>query len=212
MAVKRRLFCYHSRQSPFFLAKNGLTMAMRFCTNCGQPLTQEIPPLDNRVRDVCHACGTIHYENPKIVVCSIPYIKTARGIEVLLCLRAIEPRDNYWTLPGGFMETKETTEEAAVRETLEEAGCAVTTGALFALMNLAVYEQVHLFYLAEMKDARFAAGEESRDVKLFTEAEIPWDRLAFSTISHALRYFFDDLKQGILENGRFSVHTIDLSR
>ncbi|MBR6001126.1 MAG: NUDIX hydrolase, partial [Oxalobacter sp.] len=78
--------------------------------------------------------------------------------------------------------------------------------------NLAVYEQVHLFYLAEMKEPLFAAGEESREVKLFTEAEIPWNRLAFSTITHALRFFFNDQKQGILENGRYSVHTIDLSR
>lgn len=187
-------------------------MAIHFCSNCGKPLTRAIPPLDNRLRDVCHACGTIHYENPKIVVCTIPYIKTPRGTEVLLCLRAIDPRDNYWTLPGGFMEINETTEQAAVRETLEEASADVSVKGLFALMNLAVFQQVHLFYLADMKEARFAPGEESREVRLFTETEIPWDRLAFSTITHALRLFFEDLKTGILGRGGFGVHTIDLSR
>jgi len=185
---------------------------MHFCANCGNPLTQEIPPLDNRQRGVCHACGFIHYENPKIVVCSIPYIKTSRGTEVLLCLRAIEPRDNYWTLPGGFMETEETTEQAAVRETWEEASAKVTVKGLFALMNLAVFQQVHLFYLADLAEPRFAPGEESREVRLFTEDEIPWDRLAFSTITHALRFFFEDQKKGILAKGGFGIHTIDLSR
>ena len=187
-------------------------MAMHFCSNCGKPLTQEVPPLDNRLRDVCHACGTIHYENPKIVVCTIPRLKTSRGTEVLLCRRAIEPRDNYWTLPGGFMEINETTEQSAIRETLEEATAEVSLKGLFALMNLAVFQQVHLFYLADMKEACFAPGEESREVRLFTEAEVPWDRLAFSTITHALRFFFEDEKKGILEHGGFGVHTIDLSR
>lgn len=110
------------------------------------------------------------------------------------------------------METEETTEEAAVRETLEEASADVMVKGLFALMNLASYQQVHLFYLADMKEARFAPGEESREVRLFTEAEIPWDRLAFSTITHALRFFFEDQKKGFIEKGGFSVHTIDLSR
>ncbi len=187
-------------------------MATHFCSNCGKPLMQAVPPLDNRLRGICQACGTIHYENPKIVVCAIPCIKTVRGTEILLCRRAIEPRDDYWTLPGGFMEVDETTEQAAVRETLEEASATVTVRGLFALMNLAVFQQVHLFYLADMTEARFAPGEESREVRLFMEAEIPWDRLAFSTITHALRFFFEDQKKGILENGGFGVHTIDLSR
>ncbi len=186
-------------------------MAMHFCPNCGKPLTQTIPSFDNRLRDVCTACGTIHYENPKIVVCALPCLETARGTEVLLCRRAIAPRDGYWTLPGGFMEINETTEQTAVRETLEEASADVSIRQLFALMNLAVFQQVHLFYLADMKDTCFAPGEESCEVRLFTATEIPWDRLAFSTITHALQFFFEDLKTGILMHGGFGVHTIDLS-
>lgn len=185
---------------------------MNFCSNCGKPLVREIPPLDNRLRDVCHACGMIHYENPKIVVCTIPAIETARGTEILLCRRGIAPRDNYWTLPGGFMENDETTEQAAVRETEEEASASVTVKRLFALMNLAVYQQVHLFYLADMDNAQFSPGEESREVRLFTEDEIPWDRLAFSTITHALRFFFADKKRIAREGGDFGMHAIDLSR
>ena len=42
--------------------------------------------------------------------------------KVLLCKRNIEPRQGFWTLPAGFMELNETTEQGAVRETVEEAG------------------------------------------------------------------------------------------
>ncbi len=186
-------------------------MAMHFCSNCGKPLTQEIPPRDNRIRSVCHACGTIHYVNPKMVVCTIPIIETKRGTEILLCKRAIAPRDNYWTLPGGFMEINETTEQAAIRETFEEATAIVSIKGLFAVMNLSIFQQVHLFYLANLKEAQFSPGEESREVRLFTENEIPWNQLAFSTITHALKFFFDDQKQISFKEGNFGVHSIDLS-
>ena len=60
----------------------------------------------------CAACGSIHYQNPKMVIGAIP----EWGTKILLCRRAIEPRSGLWTLPAGFMENGETTAEAAMRE------------------------------------------------------------------------------------------------
>ena len=91
---------------------------MNFCSNCGSPdLVLSIPPNDTVVRKICQNCHTIHYENPKIIVATIP-IKDGK---VLLCKRAIEPMKGKWTLPGGYMENGESAEEGAAREMWEEA-------------------------------------------------------------------------------------------
>ena len=90
---------------------------MNFCMNCGAPVQQCIPPGDDRLRSVCDHCGTIHYENPKMVVGCIPEWKD----KILLCRRAIEPRYGWWTIPAGYLENGETLMEGAKRETLEEA-------------------------------------------------------------------------------------------
>ena len=45
---------------------------MNFCSNCGDTVTLNIPPGDDRPRYLCGSCGTIHYENPKVVVGCIP--------------------------------------------------------------------------------------------------------------------------------------------
>ena len=50
------------------------------------------------------ACGTIHYQNPRLVVGCVPEHEGS----ILLCRRAIEPRRGYWTVPAGFMENGET--------------------------------------------------------------------------------------------------------
>jgi ADP-ribose pyrophosphatase YjhB (NUDIX family) len=162
-----------------------------------------IPPGDNRVRAVCDACATIHYENPRNVVGTIP----VWGEQVLLCRRAIEPRHGYWTLPAGFMEMDETTAQGASRETLEEAGARVEIQTLFSMLNVPHVHQVHLFYLARLLDIDLEAGEESLEVRLFDEADIPWDDLAFPTVSQTLRFFFADRA-----SGQFSVHTGDIFR
>jgi NADH pyrophosphatase NudC (nudix superfamily) len=93
---------------------------MKFCCNCASPVAQRVPPGDNLPRWVCDQCGEIHYQNPRIVVGSIPEFEG----KLLLCRRAIEPRYGYWTLPAGFMENGETIAQGAARETLEEAGTA----------------------------------------------------------------------------------------
>jgi NADH pyrophosphatase NudC (nudix superfamily) len=86
---------------------------MKFCSECAHPLTVSVPEGDNRPRFVCTHCGTIHYQNPKMVIGSIPVWEQDGELKVLLCKRAIEPRYGYWTLPAGFMENGETTSAAA---------------------------------------------------------------------------------------------------
>ena len=184
--------------------------SMKFCSECAHPVTLAIPEGDNRPRFVCTACGTIHYQNPKMVVGSIPVWERGGDFKVLLCRRAIEPRYGYWTLPAGFMENAETTGAAAQRETEEEAGANVELGPLFTLLNVAHVNQVHLFYLARLLDLDFAAGEESLEVELFAEKDIPWDELAFQTVRTTLELFFADRRR-VLEGGSYAMHTADIA-
>ncbi|MDB5950342.1 MAG: hydrolase [Massilia sp.] len=184
---------------------------MKFCSECAHPVALAIPEGDNRPRYVCAQCATIHYENPKLVVGSLPVWESDGELKVLLCKRAIEPRYGYWTLPAGFMENKETTAEAAIRETEEEAGANIELGPLYTLLNVAHVHQVHLFYLARLRDLDYAAGIESLEVKMFSEREIPWDDLAFPTIRKTLELFFDD-RVKIREGGNYGFHSLDITR
>ncbi len=172
-----------------------MSPALHFCSVCGHAITLRVPPGDNRQRACCDACGTIHYVNPKIVVGTVP----VWGEQVLLCRRAIEPRRGFWTLPAGFLEADETVAAGAIRETDEEAGARITLGPLFTMLDVVHVHQVHMFYRAELLDVDFAPGEESLDVQLFEEADIPWGELAFRTVSTTLRHFFADRVRGLYE-------------
>lgn len=185
---------------------------MKYCSECAHPVSLEIPPDDNRPRYVCKQCGTIHYQNPKMVIGSIPVWERDGNSQVLLCRRAIEPRYGYWTLPAGFMENNETTAEAAMRETEEEAGARVHLHGLFSLLNVPHVHQVHMFYRASLLDLDYQAGTESLEVGLFTEDEIPWDRIAFPTVAHTLKLFFADMARVQREGGTYSVHTEDIRK
>jgi ADP-ribose pyrophosphatase YjhB (NUDIX family) len=184
---------------------------MKFCSECAHPVALAIPEGDNRPRYVCAQCATIHYENPKMVVGSLPVWESDGELKVLLCKRAIEPRLGYWTLPAGFMENNETTAEAAIRETEEEAGANIELGSLYSLLNVAHVHQVHLFYLARLRDLDYAAGIESLEVRMFSEREIPWDDLAFPTIRKTLELFFAD-RVKIREGGGYGFHSLDITR
>ncbi|CAN7154369.1 NUDIX hydrolase [Pseudoduganella sp. LjRoot289] len=185
---------------------------MKFCSECAQPVELTIPAGDNRPRYVCTQCTAIHYQNPKMVLGSIPVWERDGQLQVLLCKRAIEPRYGYWTLPAGFMENNETTAEAALRETVEEAGANIELGPLFSLMNVARVHQVHMFYLATLRDLDFAPGEESLDVQMFTEEQIPWEDLAFPTIRNTLELFFADRARMRASGGGYGFHTQDITK
>ncbi len=160
---------------------------MNYCSNCGESVSRKTPDGDTHERWVCTACGRIHYQNPLPVVGCVP----ERDGKILLCKRAIEPRYGFWTVPAGFMELGESSVEGARRETREEACADVEIGHLFAVVDVIPAGQVHLFYTAKLI-SDFSAGDESLDVRLFSEDEIPWDEIAFQSGIFALRKYFED--------------------
>jgi len=175
---------------------------MKYCADCGAAVELRIPPGDSLPRHVCPQCATIHYQNPKLV---IGCVGEWQG-RVLLCRRAIEPRLGRWTLPAGFMENGESTTQAALRETLEEACARIEIDDLFALVNVPYINQVHLFYRGRLLDTDFAAGAESLETALFGEDDIPWNDLAFRSVARCLEAYFADRRAG-----QFSFHEDDLA-
>lgn len=95
------------------------------------------------------------------------------------------------------MENGETTTEAAARETFEEAGAAVQGLELYTLFDLPHIDQIYMLFRGELVDGHFGVGEESLDVRLLDEADIPWSSLAFPTIRRTLECFFADRRQGV---------------
>lgn len=168
---------------------------MKFCSQCGSTVELRIPEGDNLPRFVCSQCTTIHYQNPKIVAGCIPEWQD----KILLCKRAIEPQRGYWTLPAGFMENNETTPNAAQRETQEEANANVEIISLYAMFDIPHISQVYLMFRARLLDLEFAPGEESLEVDLFTEDQIPWDELAFPVINETLKYYYQDRQRNQFE-------------
>jgi ADP-ribose pyrophosphatase YjhB (NUDIX family) len=178
---------------------------IQHCRACGTAVDHRLPDDgDTRIRAICPNCGTIHYENPLNVVGTVPFWGPD-GAWVLLCKRNIEPRRGKWTLPAGFMEMGESTAEGAARETHEEAGAAIELLGLFTVLNVVRVGQVHLYYRARLLSDVFDPGHETQEARLFREHEIPWDDLAFRTVSETLKLYFADRRAGM-----FGVHAGDI--
>lgn len=176
---------------------------MKYCSQCGAPVELRIPPDDNRKRHVCTVCGEVHYQNPKLIVGAMPEWQD----QILLCRRAIEPRHGLWTLPAGFMENGETTSEAATRETQEEANARIEVGDLYSMYSLPYINQVHLLFRARLLDLDFGPGQESLEVRLFREADIPWNEIAFRPVRLTLEHYFAER-----HSGKFSFHIGELAQ
>ena len=173
---------------------------MNFCSNCGEITVIMVPDGDNRERNVCRNCGTIHYENPRIIAGCI----VLNNNKVLLCRRAIEPRIGLWTVPAGFMENGETVAEAALRETWEEARTEPILDKLYMVTSIPRINQVYMLYLAFLAKEKHDPGPESLETRFFSLEEIPWNNLAFNTVQQSLQFLKNDL-----DKKSFSFHAND---
>lgn len=165
-----------------------------------------IPEGDDRVRRICNRCNFVDYVNPKIVTGSV----VTQGDLILLCKRAIEPRKGFWTMPAGYMELGETTEQAAQREAREEACATIEIDRLLAMYSVARIGQVQIMYRARLVTPDIACGIESEEVALVDWADIPWDQLAFPTVVWALAHFHESRDK--TDFSTYSNPTGDLAR
>jgi|SRR5579885_3342618 len=178
---------------------------MAFCTHCGQLLRRSWVEDEACERDVCGSCRKVHYDNPKVLIACFVQWRT----QVVLCRRAVEPAKGYWYLPTGFVESGETGEEAATRELHEETGLLAPTSGmiLYGVVNLPHLNQIYIVYRTELTtEPALIPGRESLEVRLFSEAELPWEQLAFNDLaSGMLRNFL-----GHMRAGHFPVQSITL--
>ena len=168
---------------------------MNYCSNCGQPVSLNIPDGDSHDRFVCSSCNTIHYQNPRMIVGCIP----AWEDKILLCKRAIDPKYGKWTVPAGFLENNETAEQGAIRETKEESGANVEIVRLHALYSLPHVAQVYAIYLANMTSPYIDPGEESLECRFYKIEEIPWDEIAFTAVTFSLKKYIENLENNSTE-------------
>jgi hypothetical protein len=79
---------------------------------------------------------------------------------------------------------------------MEEALAKVEIGSILAIVSVLHAHQVHVMFRAQLIDPNIGAGPESLEVRLCTEAEIPWEDIAFRSVEFALRRYLEDRRLG----------------
>lgn len=167
----------------------------RFCNQCGGALNECFVPAEQRSRRMCVRCGEIAYCNPKVLVTTI----VESGDKVLLCRRADSPAAGRWVLPGGFMESGETLEEAAARETREETGLRLDPRELrlYGVAMLPHISEIYVGFVATITGpTKLVKDSENTEVRFFSEADLPWNELAYADIGEYLREYFLERRSG----------------
>jgi ADP-ribose pyrophosphatase YjhB (NUDIX family)/GNAT superfamily N-acetyltransferase len=137
----------------------------------------------DRIRPVCPACGFIFYLNPIVAAGSL----IERDGRVALVRRGVEPGRGLWGLPAGYVEVDESAEEAAVRETWEEAHLRIEIDGLLDAFSYASAQNrgVLLIYAAHVLSGTLKAGDDAMDAGWFGPEELP--EIAFRTHRQVLR-------------------------
>jgi ADP-ribose pyrophosphatase YjhB (NUDIX family) len=167
---------------------------MKFCAECGLTLERQWVVREGRERHVCNACGTTHYQNPRVIVgCLVSWHD-----QLLMCRRAQEPASGLWTVPSGYLECGETMEEGAARETFEETGVVVDPASLelSLIINMTAMEQVAVAFRVEMADRpSLCAGAECLEAAFIAEHEIAPGQIAWhQSWGEGLKRFFRELR------------------
>ena len=166
---------------------------MKYCSNCGSDkLIFRIPEGDNFERFVCEKCDMVHYNNPRVIVGCLPIYDN----KIVICRRAIDPCKGKWNLPAGFMENGERAEEGALRELKEETGLDGEIVKLHCIYSIPHVNQVYMIFLTRIENWTADPGEESLEVSVFDQQEIPWGDIGFTSSVYAIEKFMESPNHG----------------
>ena len=158
---------------------------LKHCPRCAGPLEGRREADGEPTFPTCVACGFIYYFDPKLAAGVIPRI----GDRVGLIRRAIEPGYGLWTFPAGYVNCGERVEEAAIRETREEACLDVRIDRLVGVYSYTGRPVVIVVYEGIVTGGALGCGEEAIEARAFARGEIPWGELAFASVRDGLRDF-----------------------
>src|ERR1700730_12152454 len=90
----------------------------QFCSQCGSLMQSVATGASPSYPIVCGRCGGTHYSNPVPLVSCVIFSND----KVLLIRRAKAPFLGRWAPPGGYINHKESVDDAPIREVYEETG------------------------------------------------------------------------------------------
>lgn len=146
----------------------------KFCPKCGSDLAHRFIEQEQTERLVCDNCDFIFYINPTPAVAVI----LMNDRQVVLVKRKYEPRKGMWSLPAGFMEFGETTQQTAVREVKEETNLNIKVKELFGVFPGFDDPRVHVVLIAyrgEIINGQIKPGDDASEVRFFSLNELPGD-------------------------------------
>lgn len=115
----------------------------------------------------------MNYNSPKLTVDGI----VIKDKKILLIKRKKQPFRGKWALPGGFVEYGEKTEDAAVREVLEETGLKTKINHLVGVYSDPDRDPrghtITVVYLLEICNGGLKSGDDVSDVKFFDLNHLP---------------------------------------
>jgi ADP-ribose pyrophosphatase YjhB (NUDIX family) len=160
-----------------------VSRAVPACPHCATPSERPL---------VCDRCGWRWHANPLPAAAVLLERHDGAGGEpsVLLLRRAVQPGLGAWDLPAGYLDPGESFEDAARRETHEEAGIAVELTALAGVYHSVPGNAVTVVYRARAAEPapEVRIDFESSDHAWVQRSQVPaWlSRMAFASMAAAV--------------------------
>jgi len=159
-----------------------VSRAVPACPHCATPSEQPL---------VCDRCGWRWHANPLPAAGVLLERNDPTGEpSVLLLRRAVQPGLGAWDLPAGYLDPGESFEQAARRETSEEAGIAVELTALSGVYHSPPANAVTAVYRGRARDpsAEVRIDAESSEHAWVSRSQVSaWlPRMAFGSMAAAL--------------------------
>lgn len=157
-----------------------------FCPVCGNPLIELI--IDSQPRSHCTDCSYVNWGKFSLGVGGVVW----HNNKVLLVQRGYNPGKGMWTIPGGYVDQRESIGDAVVREIQEETGIIAKPLSIVALRDRP--DEKHDTYL--IFSMQYVGGElsgqpgEVLDLGFFTLEECQTLPIAALTMSALLTSHF----------------------
>lgn len=177
-------------------------MTDTYCSRCATPMA--LAMIGGRDRSQCPSCGFILWRNPAPVGMAL----IEHEDQLVLIRRSEPPLADYWAPPAGYVECGESVPEAVCREAHEECGLVIELDGLIGVYSQADVDVLIIAYGARSKGGRLVAGDDAKDVALFTPERLPVQAIpADGTATD--RWFYEVVQDAILRWHRLETQVTD---